>query len=98
MFQVAALCFALYVAWRLIKPRKLRPWSKYLLSALALAATLHHYTVALFLGTRASPEIPAALIMVLGWAFGSVLLAASLTLFTDLTGLLMRVLYKPLGL
>lgn len=98
VFQVAALCFALYVAWRLIKPLKLRPWIKYLLSALALAATLHHYTVALFWGTRASPEIPAALIMVLGWAFGSVLLAASLTLFTDLTGLLMRVLYKPLGL
>ncbi|MDT0216120.1 metallophosphoesterase [Alcaligenes sp. AB3] len=98
MFQVTALVFALYVAWRLIKPLSIQPWIKWLLSALALAATLHHYTVALFWGTRASPEIPAHVIMVLGWAFGAVLLAAFFTLITDLAGLLMRVLYKPVGL
>ena len=98
VFQVTALVFALYVAWRLIKPLSIKPWIKWLLSALALAATLHHYTVALFWGTRASPEIPAHVIMVLGWAFGTVLLAACFTLITDLTGLLMRVLYKPVGL
>ena len=98
VFQVTALVFALYVAWRLIKPLSIQPWIKWLLSALALAATLHHYTVALFWGTRASPEIPAHVIMVLGWAFGTVLLAACFTLITDLAGLLMRVLYKPVGL
>lgn len=98
VFQVTALVFALYVAWRLIKPLSIKPWIKWLLSALALAATLHHYTVALFWGTRASPEIPAHVIMVLGWAFGTVLLAACFTLITDLAGLLMRVLYKPVGL
>ncbi|GHC38544.1 metallophosphoesterase [Alcaligenes pakistanensis] len=98
MFQVAALVFALYVAWRLIKPLSIKPWIKWLLSALAIAATLHHYTVALFWGTRASPEIPGALIMVLGWAFGAVLLAACFTLIADLAGLLMRVLYRPAGL
>ena len=98
VFQVTALVFALYVAWRLIKPLSIKPWIKWLLSALALAATMHHYTVALFWGTRASPEIPAHVIMVLGWAFGTVLLAACFTLITDLTGLLMRVLYKPVGL
>lgn len=98
VFQVTALVFALYVAWRLIKPLSIQPWIKWLLSALALAATLHHYTVALFWGTRASPEIPAHVIMVLGWAFGAVLLAAFFTLITDLAGLLMRVLYKPVGL
>lgn len=98
VFQVTALVFALYVAWRLIKPLSIKPWIKWLLSALALAATLHHYTVALFWGTRASPEIPAHVIMVLGWAFGAVLLAACFTLITDLAGLLMRVLYKPVGL
>lgn len=98
VFQVTALVFALYVAWRLIKPLSIKPWIKWLLSALALAATMHHYTVALFWGTRASPEIPAHVIMVLGWAFGTVLLAACFTLITDLAGLLMRVLYKPVGL
>lgn len=98
VFQVTALVFALYVAWRLIKPLSIQPWIKWLLSALALVATLHHYTVALFWGTRASPETPAHVIMVLGWAFGAVLLAAFFTLITDLAGLLMRVLYKPVGL
>lgn len=98
MFQAAALAFALYVSWRLIKPLAIKPWIKWLLSAFAIAATLHHYTVALFWGTRASPEIPGQIIMVLGWAFGTVLLAACLTLLTDLAGLLMRVLYKPAGL
>lgn len=98
MFQVAALVFALYVAWRLIKPLKIKPWIKWLLSAFAIAATLHHYAVALFWGTRASPEIPAYIIMVLGWAFGAVLLAACFTMISDLAGLLMRVLYKPAGL
>ncbi len=98
VFQVAALAFALYVAWRLIKPLSLKPWLKWLLSALAIAASLHHYTVALFWGTRASPEIPGEIIMVLGWAFGALLLAACFTLITDLAGLLLRVLYKPAGL
>ena len=98
VFQVTALVFALYVAWRLIKPLSIKPWIKWLLSALALAATLHHYTVALFWGTRASPENPAHVIMILGWACGAVLLAACFTLITDLAGLLMRVLYKPVGL
>nr|UKE84209.1 hypothetical protein KXZ65_01910 [Pectobacterium sp. PL152] len=41
-------------------------------------------------GTMASPEVPAFVLMFLGWAFGALLIAAFLLLAIDLLGVVGR--------
>ena len=97
VFQAVAILLALYVSWRIVLLLPLRPWLKGVLAALVLAASLHHRIVASFWGTRASPEIPGELIMVLGWAFGGILLAACLLLLLDLASLAIWAVNRPAG-
>ncbi|HRL22519.1 MAG TPA: metallophosphoesterase [Alcaligenes sp.] len=97
MFQAVALLLALYVTLRLIRPLPLRPWLKWLLTLLVFATALHHRIVATYWGTRASPEIPSELIMLLGWGFGTLLMAACLLLTLDIVGLLTWALHRPSG-
>ncbi len=97
VFQAVALLLAVYVSWRILPRLPVPPWLKWLLAALILAASQHHRIVALYWGTRASPEIPAEWIMTLGWAFGAILLAACLLLILDVVSIALWLVKRPAG-
>jgi predicted MPP superfamily phosphohydrolase len=81
---------ALYLIWRLVFRLQFNRPVKWSLAILTLAASQHHLVTRNFFGSMASPEIPAPIIMVLGWAFGSLLLTFGLIVIIDVLGLLVR--------
>ncbi|MDQ2136573.1 metallophosphoesterase [Alcaligenaceae bacterium B3P038] len=64
-------------------------WSKAARIALAVVVLLaaeHHLITRNFFGTMASPEVPHHVLVVLGWAFGSLILLGILLLIRDIVG------------
>ncbi|GAA5235540.1 metallophosphoesterase [Verticiella sediminum] len=88
MFHAVTCLLALYVIWRLVWRQRWRAPLKWALAIPILLASQHHLVTRNFFGSMASPEIPAAALMVLNWAFGSIVVAAVLLLVQDLLGLL----------
>ncbi len=95
MFQLFSLLLAAYVSWRLVLPLKLP--GQWLLIAALLIVSQHHRIIASFWGSRASPEIPGWLIMILGALYGALLLGSCLALLLDLSGLLLKPLRADLA-
>nr|WP_255469065.1 metallophosphoesterase [Achromobacter sp. UMC46] len=78
-------------------PLSLSKPAKALLSVALLAVAEHHLVTRNFFGSMASPEIPATLLMVLGWLFGSLLLLAMLLLARDLAGMAVYAVSRERG-
>ncbi|KMM85649.1 hypothetical protein SAMN04490203_2057 [Pseudomonas taetrolens] len=89
MFHIITALIAVYVSWRFVWPLSLSKTSKGLLGALLLLAAEHHLLTRTFFGSMASPEIPGPVLMVLGWAFGTLVLLALLLLIRDVLGILL---------
>lgn len=94
MLHVIAGAIALYVIWRLVFRLPLRTPAKWSLSLLTLLVAEHHAVTRTFFGSMASPEIPAAVIMFLGWAFGSLLLTGGMLIVIDVLGFITRLVNK----
>nr|WP_218878540.1 metallophosphoesterase [Pseudomonas flavescens] len=65
-------------------------WSrpvKALLGVLILLVAEHHLITRSFFGSMASPEIPGEVLMLLGWAFGALIVSALVLLVLDFTAL-----------
>lgn len=97
LLSILSVLLALYVSWRLILPLSLSNRLKIAFFVILLVFSQHHLLIALFWGTRASPEIPAALILFLGWVYASLLIGAALFLLLDLSGLLVAIVNRPLA-
>lgn len=97
VFHVFTGLISLYVIWRFVLPLSLSRTAKLLVSALLVAIAEHHLVTRNFFGSMASPEVPATLLMVLGWLFGSLLLLAMLLLVRDVLALVLLVFSRPRG-
>lgn len=97
MFHVFTGLISLYVIWRFVLPLSISKPAKALLAVLLLAVAEHHLVTRNFFGSMASPEIPATLLMALGWLFGSLLLLAMLLLARDLAGLAVYAVSRERG-
>ncbi|MPS77753.1 MAG: metallophosphoesterase [Achromobacter sp.] len=97
MFHVFTGLISLYVIWRFVLPLSLSRPAKILLSLLLLGAAEHHLVTRNFFGSMASPEVPATLLMVLGWLFGALLLLAMLLLLRDVAGVVVYAFSRPRG-
>ncbi|MEN5160125.1 metallophosphoesterase [Achromobacter spanius] len=87
VFHVITAFIALYVIWRFVWRLRWPAAGKVLLSAWVLLAAEHHLITRTFFGTMASPEVPAAVLMALGWAFGALILLAVFLFVSDVAGL-----------
>lgn len=98
MFHALTGIIGLYVAWRFVWPLSWDNASKALLAVVLLLVAEHHLVTRKFFGTMASPELPSAVLIVLGWAFGTLILLAMLLLIKDLAGLLSYPFFGRSGL
>jgi len=87
VFHVFTGLISLYVIWRFVLPLPISKSGRLVLSVALLAIAEHHLVTRSFFGSMASPEIPASLLMALGWLFGSLLLLAMLLLVRDVAAL-----------
>ncbi|MER1968510.1 metallophosphoesterase [Castellaniella sp. GW247-6E4] len=76
----------LYVLWRFVWPLPCGLASRIGLALVLLLISQHHQITRRYFGSMASPEIPQAALVGLGWAFGAVLLLAMLLLLRDVIG------------
>ena len=83
-----------YVLWRFVWPLPIRSGSKWLLGLAILLVSQHHLIGRTFFGTLASPEMPFAVLVVLGWLFGAYILLAVFLLFKDAAAILFLLLRK----
>ncbi|SHL05447.1 metallophosphoesterase [Phytopseudomonas punonensis] len=90
MFHLITGVVALYVFWRMVWLQRWPRAIKALLGVLILAAAEHHLLTRYFFGSMASPEIPGWLLMLLGCAFGALLISAVVLLVLDILALLPR--------
>ncbi|MEQ9917481.1 metallophosphoesterase [Pectobacterium aroidearum] len=97
VFHAITGLIALYVIWRLVWRLHVGVPVKRMLAVLVLLASQHHLITRTFFGTMASPEVPAFVLMLLGWAFGALLIAAFLLLAIDLLGVVGRFLSRSAG-
>ena len=97
MFHVITALIALYVIWRFVWRLNFPAAGRLLLSAVVLLAAEHHLITRNFFGTMASPEVPAALLMTLGWAFGALILLAVFLFITDVAGLVISLFSRGRG-
>ncbi|QDX97309.1 metallophosphoesterase [Pectobacterium carotovorum subsp. carotovorum] len=97
MFHVITGLIALYVIWRLVWRLRVGVPVKRILALLLLLVSQHHLITRTFFGTMASPEVPAFVLMFLGWAFGVLLISAFLLLAIDLIGVVGRLLSRSAG-
>ena len=97
MFHVITGLIGLYVVWRFVWPLAWPRMAKVLLAATVLLAAEHHLVTRNFFGTMASPEIPATVLMALGWAFGALILLAMFLLVRDVAGLLLYAMSRSRG-
>lgn len=97
MFHVFTGLISLYVIWRFVLPLPLSKPGKLLLSIALVAIAEHHLVTRNFFGSMASPEVPATVLMGLGWLFGSLLLLAMLLLARDVAGLLIALFSRARG-
>ena len=76
----------LYVAWRYVARLALPRTSRWGLGLLVMGLILHYPIVSRFWGSMASPEVPRALLLVLGAGAIGVLILAIFLLLRDLAG------------
>lgn len=95
MFHVITALVACYVMWSFVRRLPWNTKSKALLCALLLLVAEHHLITRNFFGSMASPEIPAVLLMILGWAFGALVLLALMLLVKDFIGLFVYLFARP---
>lgn len=97
VLHIVSGIIGLYVVLRFVWPLPWRQTYKALLAVVLLLAANHHLISKQFFGSIASPEVPAAVIMALGWVYGTVLLLAVLLLVKDVVGALCFVFFRKLG-
>ena len=97
MFHVFTAIIALYVIARFVLPLPWNRVSKALLSVLLILVAEHHLITRNLFGSMASPEIPGTVLILLGWAFGSLVLLALLLLIRDVAGLLIWAVSRSTG-
>ncbi|SIT02661.1 metallophosphoesterase [Achromobacter sp. MFA1 R4] len=97
MFHVITGLIALYVIWRFVWPLHWPAAGRMLLAVLVLLSAEHHLITRNFFGTMASPEVPAAVLMALGAAFGAVILLALFLFIRDGAGLALSAFSRSRG-
>lgn len=97
MFHVVSGLIALYVIWRFVLPLPWQRPGKIVLACLLFLVAEHHLVTRTFFGTMSSPEVPATVLLVLGWAFGTLILLAALLLLRDVLGGLTRPLSRRMS-
>ncbi|MBV6272093.1 metallophosphoesterase [Alcaligenaceae bacterium CGII-47] len=97
MFHLIPGMIGLYVVWRFVWPLPLGATGKTVLAVLMLLTAGHRLVIRNLFGTIASPEIPTVVIIILGWAFGTLILLATFLLIKDLAGLLSYPLSRRVG-
>lgn len=93
-FHILTGLIALYVIGRLILPLPWKAGSKCLAALGLFSISLHHLVTRTWFGTLASPEVPFAVIVTLGWLFGALLLLASFLFLKDVAAALLFLLRK----
>lgn len=83
-----------YVLWRFVLPLPVKSGQKWLLALAFLLVSQHHLISRTFFGTLASPELPFAVLVVLGWLFGAFILLAALLLVKDVAAIIFLLLRK----
>lgn len=94
MIHLFAGIIGAYVLWRLVLPLPLSTGRKWVLASAFLLVSQHHLISRNFFGTLASPELPFAALVVLGWLFGALILLAMLLLIKDLAVTILLILRK----
>ena len=97
MFHLITAIIALYVIWRFVRPLSVGRAGKIGLGVLLLLIAEHHLVTRTFFGSMASPEVPGQVLVVLGWAFASLILLALLLLTRDLVGIVVWALRGRTG-
>jgi len=97
MFHLITAIIALYVIWRFVRPLSVGRAGKIGLGVLLLLIAEHHLVTRTFFGSMASPEVPGQVLVVLGWAFASLILLALLLLIRDLLGIVVWALRGRTG-
>ena len=97
MFHLITASIALYVIWRFVRPLSVSRAGKIGLGVLLLLIAEHHLVTRTFFGSMASPEVPGQVLVVLGWAFASLILLALLLLIRDLVGIVVWALRGRTG-
>lgn len=97
MFHLITAIIALYVIWRFVRPLSVSRAGKIGLGVLLLLIAEHHLVTRTFFGSMASPEVPGQVLVVLGWAFASLILLALLLLIRDLVGIVVWALRGRTG-
>ena len=97
MFHFITAIIALYVIWRFVRPLSVGRAGKIPLGVLLLLIAEHHLVTRTFFGSMASPEVPGQVLVVLGWAFASLILLALLLLIRDLVGIVVWALRGRTG-
>ncbi|MCH4870431.1 metallophosphoesterase [Pseudomonas sp. TMW22089] len=97
MFHFITASIALYVIWRFVRPLSVGRAGKIGLGVLLLLIAEHHLVTRTFFGSMASPEVPGQVLVVLGWAFASLILLALLLLIRDLLGIVVWALRGRTG-
>ncbi|NLA51659.1 MAG: metallophosphoesterase [Alcaligenaceae bacterium] len=92
--HLLGLIIFLYIFIRLIRPLPLRWWFKLSYAGIAFLATQVHFIQKYLPGGLAAPEIPAWLIMTMGWGFASMMVLACSLFLRDLLLLLSYSLSK----
>ena len=96
MFHLTFALPSLYVLARFVWPLPWAPGGKIALAIVVLMASQYHLWSRLSSGSGFSPEFPRALVLLLNWAFGAILLLALMQIALDVTGLVAR-LFRPVG-
>jgi predicted MPP superfamily phosphohydrolase len=97
MFHVVTGIIGLFIIWRFVLPLRWSRPGKVLLAGVVLMAAEHHLVTRTFFGTMASPEVPSVVLIVLGWAFSTLILLALFLLAKDLLGVLSYPLSRKLS-
>ncbi|HLU04375.1 MAG TPA: metallophosphoesterase [Advenella sp.] len=87
MLHIIMAVIGLYVSARGIWPLSLNLTSKIVLTLAVLCVAEHHLITRTWFGSMASPEIPGAVLMLLGWLFCTLLLLGFFILVKDLLGM-----------
>ena len=84
----------IYVLWRFVWPLPVKPGPKGLLTLVIVLVSQHHLIGRTFFGTLASPEMPFAVLVALGWLFGAYVLLAAFLLLKDVAAIMLWGLRK----
>lgn len=87
MLHIIMAVIGLYVSARGIWPLSLSLTAKIVLTLAVLCIAEHHLITRTWFGSMASPEIPGAVLMLLGWLFSTLLLLGFFIVIKDLLGM-----------